>query len=130
MLIIICDGQVSLECEPATVAAINQAAETAPLAIIAIGVGDGAPVAVGGDPWATMRRFDNDIHAETPVDNFHFVAFDETIRKAPRGVDPDLHFAAQAFAELPRQYVDICRRDRDRHITTPARRGRAVASRR
>jgi hypothetical protein len=101
VLIIICDGQVTLGCEPETVEAIRAAARTAPLAIITIGVGDG--------PWDEMRRFDNDIHAGSPVDNFHFVPFDETLARAPRGTSTETYFAAQALAELPRQYRDICK---------------------
>lgn len=111
VLIILCDGQVQLECEPATVRAIRDAARTAQLAIIAIGVGDG--------PWETMKKFDKDIHTDT-LDNFHFVAFDETLAEAPRGVDPELYFAMNAFAELPKQYVDICARQRVRTASAVA----------
>ena len=91
ILVIIADGQVTMKGE--TVASIVRAAETAPLSIIIVGVGDG--------PWDAMREFDDELPARR-FDNVQFVEFN----KAWKGdtASQTAQFALRCLMEIPEQY--------------------------
>ena len=89
---IIADGQVTNE--RATRRAIVQACQY-PLSIIVVGVGDG--------PWDMMRVFDESL-PKRPWDNFHFVEFNEIMKKTVGKSEGDVQFAVQSLLEIPDQF--------------------------
>lgn len=93
VLIIVVDGQVSSECEEATVNAIVEASYY-PLSIIAIGIGDG--------PFGTMFEFDDGI-PNRKFDNLQFVNFHRTVTKTKH----EAAFALHALMEIPDQYKAV-----------------------
>ena len=116
ILVIVADGQVTRgqdvpvgvlsPCEADTVAAIVEASAL-PLSIVLVGVGDG--------PWDMMREFDDGL-PDRRFDNFQFVEFDATMKKAAarsyaspaaRAHAMEAAFALSALMELPGQYRAI-----------------------
>jgi E3 ubiquitin-protein ligase RGLG len=91
ILVIITDGAVN-DRNDETRKAIIEAAATCPLAIVAIGVGDG--------PWDEMQKFDDEL-PERRFDNFTFVNYEEIKRKYDGS---DVVFAEEALRETPKQY--------------------------
>ena len=98
ILLLICDGQVSSECQQETVAAIVEASAY-PLSIVCVGVGDG--------PWEAMETFDDDVPARK-WDNFQFVPLVKTLERARRtGVSENEAFALAALMEVPEGFAAI-----------------------
>ncbi len=106
LLVLIADGQVTRSCDvPAgelsaqerdTIDALVAASNSAALAVIMIGVGDG--------PWEHMRAFD-DLVPSRKQDNFQFVEFNAIMRAVPRGGSAaDAAFALACLQEVPLQY--------------------------
>jgi hypothetical protein len=91
ILLIVTDGVVN-DRHNETVNAIVAAAAEYPLAIVAVGVGDG--------PWAGMEAFDNDL-PERKFDNFTFVNYEQIRRKYDSS---EVVFAEEALRETPAQY--------------------------
>jgi E3 ubiquitin-protein ligase RGLG len=91
ILVVITDGAVN-DRNNETMRAIVDAAASYPLAIIAVGVGDG--------PWDEMRKFDDEL-PERRFDNFTFVNYEEIRRKFDGS---DVVFAEEALRETPIQY--------------------------
>mmetsp|Transcript_12136 Transcript_12136/g.24182 ORF Transcript_12136/g.24182 Transcript_12136/m.24182 type:complete len:320 (+) Transcript_12136:76-1035(+) len=96
LLVIIADGQVDRREE--TMKAIVDASRY-PLAIVAIGVGDG--------PWDDLVQFDDDI-PDREFDNFQFVDFHAVEREAMESAQPvEPQFAMATLMELPAQYKSL-----------------------
>jgi E3 ubiquitin-protein ligase RGLG len=71
--LILCDGQPNTKGD--TEKAISDASAL-PIAIVAIGIGDG--------PWDMMRTYDDKLHARK-FDNFNFVCYNDVIKAAKEG---------------------------------------------
>jgi len=95
VLLIITDGAVN-DRNNDTLNAIVEAAAQYPLAIIAVGVGDG--------PWGEMTKFDDEL-PERRFDNFTFVNYESIKRKFDGS---EVIFAEEALRETPAQYK-FCR---------------------
>jgi E3 ubiquitin-protein ligase RGLG len=91
ILLIVTDGAVN-DRNNETMKAIVKAAADYPLAIIAVGVGDG--------PWTEMTTFDDEL-PERRFDNFTFVNYEQIRRKYDSS---DVVFAEEALRETPAQY--------------------------
>jgi len=98
VLLIVADGGISPECMDETIEAIAMASNY-PLAIVAVGVGDG--------PWQTMKKFDDDL-PDREFDNFQFVQLDSVEAAGPAQAR-DAAFALQALMEVPEQYKEARR---------------------
>jgi len=92
ILVIIADGQVDNVRD--TIAAIVEASNY-PLSIIVVGVGDG--------PWDLMIHFDDQL-PQRKFDNFRFVSFAETMKRAE---NREITFSVEALQEIPSQYSAI-----------------------
>ena len=91
ILLIICDGGISAECEKQTISAIVEASKY-PLSIVCIGVGKG--------PWDMMEYFDDKIMGGK-FDNFQFVNFHKMMHQCE---NVEVEFAKNALMEIPEQY--------------------------
>lgn len=98
ILLILADGQVSVEEVKATTKAIIEASNYA-LSIVMIGVGDG--------PWDLMDKFDDEL-PERRFDNFQFVDFNSVFNKYPKE-KREAAFATHALMEVPQQYQAVKR---------------------
>ena len=109
LCLIICDGCVDGEGpRRATEAALAEASNF-PISVICIGVGDGNPADPLG-PWATLRRFDDDMHEGHGLkfDIFKFICFSELLEEAAEtGRSVQDLFACSVLDELPEQ-VQAC----------------------
>jgi len=102
VLVIVCDGQVTVESD--TENAIVEASNY-PLAIVIVGVGDG--------PWNEMENYDDRLPART-IDNVQFVDSSKFLSfNSKRILETDqateARFALAAVQELPEHYTE-CRR--------------------
>jgi E3 ubiquitin-protein ligase RGLG len=95
LLLIVADGELTSEHE--TIKAVQEASNY-PLAIVAVGVGDG--------PWGQLEMLDDRI-PDRKFDNFQFVNFHKVEREYPKNFDPA--FALHALMELPDQFK-ACRK--------------------
>ena len=111
VLVILADGQITMQCLDDTTQAIVDASEF-PMSIVMIGVGDG--------PWDEMKHFDDKV-PQRNWDNFQFIEFNEVINNPAMANSEDIQqneFALLALMELPKQYEQASR------LTGEARSGR------
>ena len=98
LCLILCDGQPNTKAD--TEAAIVEASKL-PIAIIAVGIGDG--------PWDELRRFDDDVKGRK-FDNFCFVELAGVQKNAKvEGVSFAAALATDVLTELPSAYADSVR---------------------
>jgi E3 ubiquitin-protein ligase RGLG len=98
LCLILCDGQPNTKAD--TEAAIVEASKL-PIAIIAVGIGDG--------PWDELRRFDDDVKGRK-FDNFCFVELAGVQKNAKAdGVSFAAALATDVLTELPSAYADSVR---------------------
>jgi E3 ubiquitin-protein ligase RGLG len=98
LCLILCDGQPNTKTD--TEAAIVEASKL-PIAIIAVGIGDG--------PWDELRRFDDDVKGRK-FDNFCFVELAGVQKNAKAdGVSFAAALACDVLTELPSAYADSVR---------------------
>jgi E3 ubiquitin-protein ligase RGLG len=95
LCLILCDGQPNTKAD--TEAAIVEASKL-PIAIIAVGIGDG--------PWDELRRFDDNVRGRK-FDNFSFVELMGVQKSAKaEGVSFAAALATDVLTELPSAYAD------------------------